>query len=58
MAFWASVSIVPLVSPVAYAYVLDLSIMHGVWAPFVVETASMVLLLAGLIRSMSVLDKL
>jgi len=58
MAFWAAVSIVPLVSPVAYAYVLDLSIMHGVWMPFVVETAAMVLLLAGLLGAMSVLDEL
>jgi hypothetical protein len=58
MAFWASISVVPLVSPVAYAYVLDLAIMHGVWVPFVVLTGSMILLLAGLGRAMSVLDEL
>jgi hypothetical protein len=58
MAFWASTSVVPLVSPVAYAYVLELAIMHGVWSPFVVETVSMAFLLAALGRSVALLDEL
>ncbi len=58
MAFWASVSVVPLVTPVAFAYVLDLSIMHGVWAPTVLDALAVVLLLAGLGRAMSLLDEL
>jgi hypothetical protein len=58
MAFWAAVSPFPLVSPIAYAYVLDLAIMHGVWLPVVANTLGMVFLLAAAGRAFSLLDEL
>jgi hypothetical protein len=56
MAFWASVAVFPLVTPVAYAYVLELAIMHAVWAPAVVESFGLVAMLATLVRAVGLLE--